>query len=79
MSDQAQGGETDATPVEPVLRIMSPGATAEDIATLTVLFTSMSGGDEPPAETSNWLSTARKGRYAPRPAPAAWRLAARGR
>lgn len=80
-SGSRDANATEGTPpvAEPVLRIVSENASPEDVATLTVLFAAMSGDEEPSERESAWKLLARKGRYAPRPGPGAWRLAARGR
>lgn len=79
MTKSATDAEADGTSPAPILRIANSSASPEDIAALTVVFTSIGGPEQPEPKTSNWAALARKGRYAPRPGPAAWRLSARGR
>jgi hypothetical protein len=71
------GAESDAS--TPVLRIDSTTASPEDVAALTAVFASIGSEEQHETQVSGWVALARKGRYAPRPGPSAWRLSARGR
>ncbi len=65
-------------PRQPVLRIVRGNPTPEDVAALLGVVASLGAG--PPAapeQTSAWVTTARKGRYLPRPGASAWRLSVR--
>ena len=79
MSESEAEARSDGAPQAPVLRIVGSNPSPEDIAALTVVFASMGSTEQPEPKGSNWVALARRGRYAPRPGPSAWRLSARGR
>ena len=65
-------------PDAPLLRVVRGNPNPEQLAALIGVVSAMGGQQETDAvTTSAWASSARKGRYAPRPAPGAWRLSLR--
>lgn len=67
MSDVTENETVEAVVEEqalPVLRVVSPNATPEEIAVLTALFSAMGGGGAAPAKKrpSDWASPARRAR-----------------
>ena len=65
-------------PDTPMLRVVTGNPTPEEIAALLGVMASMGSPEvEPAPQTSAWSASARKGRYLPRPSPAAWRLSLR--
>ena len=66
----------DTSPLEqtPLLRIVSPNATAEEVAALVAVLTSLGGGSAPaPRRTPEWQASHRRLREPHRPGPGAWR------
>jgi hypothetical protein len=64
-----QGGAS-----EPVLRVVNPDATAEEIAALVAVFSAMGSGAAPaPKPRSAWASVERRLRPLPPHGPGAWR------
>jgi len=59
---------------KPLLRVVSPDATPEEIAALVAVFSAM-GGEEPPAprRTPEWRSPRRRVRTTPMNGPGGWR------
>ena len=67
----------DSSPPEsaaPLLRIVSPNATPEEVAALVAVLTSLGGGSAPaPRRTPEWQASHRRLRETHRPGPGAWR------
>ena len=66
----------DTSPPEqtPLLRIVSPNATPEEVAALVAVLTSLGGGSTPaPRRTPEWQASHRRLREPHRPGPGAWR------
>ena len=62
------------TPRRPLLRVVSPHATPEEIAALVAVFASLDGGDAaPPRRTPEWSAHHRKVRAHHLPGPGGWR------
>ena len=62
------------TTTPPLLRILTPGATDEEVAALVaVVSMAGSGGDEESRPSSEWSAHHRKLRRPLRPGPAGWR------
>ena len=62
----------------PVLYVEAGDPSPEELAALTVLLSSMAGGDQiAESGASPWATQTRKRRSAPRPGPDAWRLSTR--
>jgi hypothetical protein len=65
-------------PEAPALRVVRGNPTPEEVAALLGVVLAMgSGTPDEPERTSAWVSSARKGRYLPRPSAQAWRLSLR--
>ena len=65
-----------ATPDEqqPLLKIVTPGTTPEEVAAIVAVFASLGSGDAPaPRRTPEWNRPARLTRVTHRHGPAAWR------
>ncbi|WP_202033289.1 acyl-CoA carboxylase subunit epsilon [Nocardioides sp. WS12] len=83
MSDESvvEPGETPVVEAAPLLRIITPSTTPEEVAAIVAVFSAL-GGDAPAEEPvkSEWASPARKLRTYPGRAPAhgrgAWRASA---
>lgn len=64
MSESTENETAEVTPEEqkPLLRVVSPNATPEEIAVLTAVFAAMGSGDGAPARKrpSDWASPARR-------------------
>ncbi len=68
-----------AGPPRPVLRVVNPDATPEEIAAIITVFTTLaalSGGDGPAPKTALSLWSAPRPRITPHHGPAAWRTSA---
>lgn len=75
MTDQAMG---QAEEQKPLLKVVSPNATAEDIAALVAVFSALgsAGAPAPRRPRSEWASPARAVRRVPHAGPGAWRASA---
>lgn len=74
MSEGAEPTEDTATSERPVLRIITPGTTAEEIAAIVAVFAGLGGGaPQAPRPVRTWSSPARNLKVVHRPGPAAWR------
>ena len=64
---------------QPVLKVLTPDATPEEVAAVVAVFAAM-GGDAPPPEKprSQWASPARRMRGAHVHGRGAWQASARG-
>lgn len=62
-------------PSEPVLRVVTPDATAEEIAAIVTVFAALGSRARPPRARprSEWAAPHRVHRIAHAPAPGAWR------
>ena len=67
-------GEEPTTPQAPLLRVITPDATPEEVAALVAVFASL-GGDEaaPPRRTPEWQAHHRKVRAHHPHGPGGWR------
>lgn len=74
-SPEAEGASPpaeDASP--PVLRVVTPDASPEEVAALVAVFAAMGGGEPPaPRRRPEWNAPARLVRQAPPAGPGAWR------
>ncbi len=62
---------------QPLLRVITPDATPEQIAALVAVFASLGGGEEAPEPPrSQWSAPARRMRQPLRPGPGGWRASA---
>ncbi len=58
----------------PLLRIITPGTTPEEVAAIVAVLASLGSGDEPaPPRTPEWNRPARLTRTTHRQGPGAWR------
>jgi hypothetical protein len=71
---QPEGGSGEPT-AAPLLRVVSPHATPEEIAALVAVFAAVGGGEPAPRRgtPSEWQSPRRKVRRTFPPGPGAWR------
>ena len=61
-------------PARPVLRVVSPNATPEEVAALVAVFSAMGGGEPPrPRPRPEWQSLHRRLRSMPPHGPQGWR------
>jgi hypothetical protein len=68
------GPEADSRAQPPLLKIVSPEATAEEIAALVAVFAALGSGGEPPArQTPEWSAHHRKVRSTHPHGPGGWR------
>ena len=60
---------------QPLLRVVNPDATPEEIAALVAVFTALGGGTTPPPPTprSQWALPARRMRHLPGHGAGAWK------
>ncbi|GAA3808468.1 acyl-CoA carboxylase subunit epsilon [Nocardioides panacisoli] len=68
---------TDDKPQQPLLRVVNPDATPEEIAAVVAVFSALGGGEpapEPPR--SEWANPARRMRRPISHGPGAWRASA---
>jgi len=66
--------EAETPPQPPLLRIVSPDATPEEIAALVAVFASLGSGEEPPPRrTPEWSAHHRKVRTTYPHGPGGWR------
>lgn len=62
---------------KPLLRVLTPNSTPEEVAAIVAVFSAMGGGEAPePAPRSTWASTAHRLRLPPTPGPGGWRASA---
>ena len=65
---------TDEKPAAPLLRVVQPDATPEEIAAIVAVFSSLGGaGKPPPRRTPEWQANHRKLRQAFLMGPGGWR------
>jgi hypothetical protein len=70
MSEETSNPEREA----PLLRVVSPHATPEEVAALVAVLASLGGGSAPaPRRTPEWQASHRRLREPHRPGPGAWR------
>ncbi|GAA2125912.1 acyl-CoA carboxylase epsilon subunit [Nocardioides bigeumensis] len=69
-------GQNDPTADQPVLRILTPDATPEEIAAIVAVFAALGSGSTPlpPKPAPAWNRPARLVRRTHRPGPEGWRL-----
>jgi hypothetical protein len=69
---------TDNTDHEaPLLRVVTPDATPEEVAAIVAVFSALGGGGSVPEKPrSQWASPARRMRRPLHPGPGAWRASA---
>ncbi len=60
-------------PPQPLLRVVSPDATPEEIAALVAVFASLGGEEPPPRRRPEWNRPARQHRTTLPHGPGAWR------
>jgi hypothetical protein len=72
--------ESKAEPQQPLLRVITPDATPEEIAAVVAVFAAMGGEDTtaPEKPRSEWASPARRMRTPHTFGPGAWQASARG-
>jgi hypothetical protein len=59
---------------KPILRVLTPDTTPEEVAAIVAVLSAMGGGDEPaPRRTPEWNRPARLTRDTHRHGPGAWR------
>ncbi|HWJ80742.1 MAG TPA: acyl-CoA carboxylase subunit epsilon [Nocardioides sp.] len=64
-------------PQAPVLRVVNPDATPEEIAAVVAVFSALGGGEPAPAPPrSEWANPVRRMRAPHRHGPGAWRASA---
>lgn len=61
------------TPAEPVLRILTPDATPEQVAAVVAVFSAMGGTAQKPQRRSEWASVGRRLHVHPYRGPGAWK------
>ncbi len=65
---------TEDQPTAPLLRVVNPDATAEEIAALVAVFSSLGGAEKPPPRrTPEWQAHHRKVRVTLPHGPGGWR------
>ena len=71
---EQEGGSSEATPA-PLLRVISPNATPEEIAALVAVFAALGGGEPAPERrtTPEWQSPPRTVRRTLPHGPGGWR------
>lgn len=64
MSAPTENETVEATPAQPLLRVVNPDATPEQIAALVAVFAAIGSGEAAPAKrpVSQWSANARKAR-----------------
>lgn len=68
---------TDEQATQPLLRVLTPDATPEEVAALVAVFSALGGGEPAPAPPrSEWGSPARRMRRPLHPGPGGWRASA---
>ncbi|WP_223163549.1 acyl-CoA carboxylase subunit epsilon [Nocardioides humilatus] len=79
MSDQAPAEATTPEPAAPMLRVVNPDATPEQVAAIVAVFSAMGGSAPAPEKPrSEWASPARRMRGAHFHHRGAWQASARG-
>lgn len=74
MTDETTAAETTEAPAAPVLRIVTPDATPEQIAAIVAVFSAMGGSEEPAKKPAPaWSSNHRRLRPAHPHGPGGWR------
>jgi len=78
LSDDENGASEasteEPTPEQPLLRVVSPHATAEEVAALVAVVASLGGGSAPSTRrTPEWQAHHRKVRRPPAHGPGGWR------
>ena len=75
MADEISDPTEDQAPQAPLLRVVNPDATPEEVAALVAVFSALgSGADEPPTRPRPvWNHPARGVRQTHRAGPGAWR------
>ena len=75
MSDEVSTGSPDGAPL---LRVVSPNATAEEVAALVAVFAAIgsAAGAPPPRRTPEWRANHRKVRVSLPHGPGGWRSSA---
>lgn len=69
--------EVAAEESKPLLRVVSPNATPEEVAALVAVLSAMGGEEAPaPRRTPEWRSPKRKVRRTPMNGPGGWRASA---
>lgn len=64
-------------PATPVLRVVSPDATPEEVAALVAVLSAMGGGESPaPRRRPQWSAPERLVRHTPPHGPGGWRSSA---
>ncbi|WP_323793949.1 acyl-CoA carboxylase subunit epsilon [Nocardioides sp.] len=81
MSDQPTPDEaaadTPQPPAAPLLRIVTPSTTPEEVAAIVAVFSALGGGDTPrPKPRPQWNAPARMARPAVSHGPGGWRTSA---
>ena len=70
---------SDEKPAAPMLRVLTPDATPEEIAAIVAVFAAMGGGAPAPEKPrSVWASPAQRMRTTLPHGPGAWQASARG-
>jgi hypothetical protein len=65
---------TEEKPAAPILKVVNPDATPEEIAALVAVFSSLGGAEKPPPRrTPEWQAHHRKVRMSFRHGPGGWR------
>jgi hypothetical protein len=65
---------SDEKPAAPLLKVVNPDATAEEIAALVAVFSSLGGAERPPPRrTPEWQANHRKVRVTLPHGPGGWR------
>ncbi|HWM04358.1 MAG TPA: acyl-CoA carboxylase subunit epsilon [Actinophytocola sp.] len=65
---------SDETPAAPILKVVNPDATPEEIAALVAVFSSLGGAEKPPPRrTPEWQAHHRKVRVTLPHGPGGWR------